>query len=71
LGGFQLAFARRPAVETPPPSREDQERELGRLIDPGIEVCETGAQCKLARLNLIDCLTLKPRPLGRGFCCRQ
>ena len=35
-------------------SRDDQERQLRRLVDPVIEVCETGAKCAATGLNRID-----------------
>src|SRR5271166_1395354 len=34
--------------------REDQERHLRRLVDPVVEVCETGSKCSNTGLNRID-----------------
>jgi hypothetical protein len=35
-------------------SAEDQERELSRLVEPVVEVCESGTKCPLTGLNRID-----------------
>lgn len=35
-------------------SGEDRDRELARLIDPVVEVCETGSKCEITGLNRID-----------------
>jgi hypothetical protein len=35
-------------------SKAEQEKELGRLVEPVIEVCESGAKCAITGLNRID-----------------